>query len=177
MEGLSLLTHLTHEPPAMHMCQCCPLMVPKQDSNVEWASFVRFNKSCMRMRLRWDEIRDDLSHSFSYQSRWVLWGSIRAADTPGCRAVPWKGIYSPMPRRVSRNFSTSTGNRILLVLYERLSLILFRAQQCGSFTAAEADSHWGWSQVSQPTAWRAVAQLHSEHADHMMPRWCIIAFI
>lgn len=28
-----------------------------------------------------------------------------------CRAVPCKGIYSPMPRRVSRNFSTSTGEQ------------------------------------------------------------------
>lgn len=121
--------------------------------------------------MRWD----DLSHVFSFQSRrWVLWEGINAADTPGCRAVPWKGVYSPMPRRVSRNFSTPTGEQ---KPSGTLCETFFRAHQCGRLTAAEADSYWGWSQVSHPPAWRAVAQLHSQHADHMVPRWCIIAFI
>lgn len=151
MEGLSLLTHLTQSPPTIHMCQFCPFMVPKQDSNAQWASFARCNETAWDDEMRWDD--DDLSHSFSYQSRrCVLWGGIRVADTLGCRALPWKGMYSPMPRRVSRNFSTSTGEQNPSVLYKRLSLILFRAHQCESLSAAEADSYWGWSQVSHPTA-------------------------
>lgn len=120
MEGLSLLTHSTQSPPAVHMCQFCPFMVPKQGSNAEWASFARCNKSC----LRWDD--DNLSHSLSYQSRrCVLWEGIRAGDTLGCRAVAWKSMYSPMPRRASRNFSASTGEQNL----------------SGSFWEAFSDSH------------------------------------
>lgn len=87
--------------------------------------------------MRWD----DLSHSFSYQSRrWVLWGSIRAAEL-----YPAREYIHPCPEGSAETSALLQGNRILLALCERLSLILFRAQQCGSFTAAEADSHWGWS--------------------------------
>lgn len=83
-----------------------------------------------------------MSHSFSSRVEDEFSEGASELQIPqGAEVYPGRVCIHPCPEGSAEASVLLQRIRILLVLHERLPLILFIAHQCGSLTAAKADSY------------------------------------